>query len=44
MESTAYVKMGLTFLVPYAVSVFSGIGAVVAREAAPEEASAATRG
>ena len=43
-ESTAYGKMGLTFFVPYAVSVFSSIGAVVAREAAPGEASAATRG
>jgi hypothetical protein len=44
IESTAYVKMGLTFLVPYAVSVFSSIGAVVAREAAAEDASAPTRG
>ena len=37
LESASYVKMGLTFLVPYAVSVCSSVGAVLARETGRSE-------
>jgi hypothetical protein len=32
LESASYVKMGLTFIVPYAVSCFSSVGAVLSHE------------
>ena len=37
LESASYLKMGLTFLVPYAVSVFSSVGAILGHETGPSE-------
>ena len=37
LESASYVKMGLTFMVPYAVSCFSSVGAVLSHDTSPSE-------